>query len=146
MFLLIPTTLTHLSLPKYDTKYATKQDKKYGVLSHKQVACLATNVYYEARGEGYLGMLAVAKVTLNRVKSSRFGNTICKVVFQPHQFSWTIETTVIKYDKLSWRVANDALYTRHALYDFDALYFHNHTVRPNWGFKRLLTIQNHIFY
>ena len=41
-----------------------------------QISCLARNVYYESRGESYEGQLAVAVVTLNRVKHSKFPNTI----------------------------------------------------------------------
>lgn len=51
--------------------------------------CLTANIYHEARGEGTLGMVAVGQVTLNRVKDSRWKDTICGVVYQPYQFSWT---------------------------------------------------------
>ena len=44
--------------------------------------CLAENVYFEARGQGAAGWVAVAQVTLNRVQDKRFPNTICEVVKQ----------------------------------------------------------------
>ena len=44
--------------------------------------CLAENVYFEARGQGQAGWVAVAQVTLNRVQDTRFPNTICEVVKQ----------------------------------------------------------------
>jgi spore germination cell wall hydrolase CwlJ-like protein len=44
--------------------------------------CLAENIYYEARNEDIQGQFAVASVTLNRVKDSRFPNNICGVVKQ----------------------------------------------------------------
>ena len=43
---------------------------------------LARVVYGEARGEPYTGQVAVAAVTLNRVKSSSFPNTLAGVVYQ----------------------------------------------------------------
>ena len=55
----------------------------------KEVYCGATNIYYESRGEPDFGQLAVTLVVLNRVKDERFPNTICEVVWQPKQFSWT---------------------------------------------------------
>lgn len=50
--------------------------------------CLAKNIYHEARSEDLLGQLAVAQVTLNRVESDNYPDTICEVVMQPWQFSW----------------------------------------------------------
>ena len=47
-----------------------------------QAYCLAENIYYEARNEEIQGQFAVASVTLNRAKDSRFPNTICEVVKQ----------------------------------------------------------------
>lgn len=47
--------------------------------------CLARAVYFEARSESALGQMAVAKVILNRVKSPRYPNTICGVVYQGTQ-------------------------------------------------------------
>ena len=46
----------------------------------KEIQCLARNIHYEARGESRRGQLAVAKVTLNRVESDLFPNSICGVV------------------------------------------------------------------
>lgn len=52
------------------------------------VDSLACNVYHEARGEGLVGMLAVAHVTLNRAHSGLFPPSIKQVVVQKDQFSW----------------------------------------------------------
>lgn len=54
-----------------------------------EVHCLALNIYFEARGEALAGQLAVAMVSMNRVVSGRFPSTVCQVVWQPKQFSWT---------------------------------------------------------
>ena len=47
-----------------------------------EVNCLALNIYHEARNQPFMGKLAVGFVTLNRVKSDNFPNTICEVVKQ----------------------------------------------------------------
>jgi spore germination cell wall hydrolase CwlJ-like protein len=46
----------------------------------EQAYCLAKNVYYESRNEDIRGQFAVASVTLNRVKDSRYPTTVCDVV------------------------------------------------------------------
>lgn len=55
----------------------------------RELYCLAQNIYFEAQGEPAGGQLAVALVTMHRVKSHRFPNSICGVVWQHRQFSWT---------------------------------------------------------
>ena len=47
-----------------------------------EVNCLALNIYHEARNQPFMGKLAVGFVTLNRVKSKEFPNTVCGVVKQ----------------------------------------------------------------
>ena len=51
-------------------------------ISSKDVDCLAKNIYYEAGGEPEEGKVAVAMVTINRVRDGRFGKTVCSVVDQ----------------------------------------------------------------
>lgn len=51
--------------------------------------CLVCNCYHESRGETYEGMVAVAKVVLSRVAHPSFPNSVCRVVYQSSQFSWT---------------------------------------------------------
>lgn len=50
---------------------------------------LACNIYYEARTEGLEGMMAVVAVTMNRVASKHYPNTVREVVWDNKQFSWT---------------------------------------------------------
>ena len=57
--------------------------------------CLAENIYFEARGESHKGQVAVANATMNRVGSDSFPSSICKVVYQPNQFSWTRKKEII---------------------------------------------------
>ena len=67
----------------------------------QQILCLARNIFFEARGEGSYGRLAVGAVTLNRVEKS--GQSVCYEVYKPHQFTWTKElsewTQVNKIEK-----------------------------------------------
>ena len=59
------------------------------IQKREQLYCGAQNIYHESRGESNLGQIAVAHVVRNRVESPKYPNTICKVVRQPKQFSWT---------------------------------------------------------
>jgi len=116
-----------------------------------ETQCLARNIYHEARGEPWQGKMAVAIVTLNRTEHWRFPNTICKVVYQPGQFTWTQYRNLRIYEIRAWQdsvlVAHIAKEFHHeyARY-FPALYFHNKTVKPRWQHRRLATIGNHVFY
>ncbi len=113
----------------------------------QRVRCLAEVVYREARGEPHRGQLAVAQTVINRVKSSQFPNDICSVVFQKSQFSWTQGwDRAWRADHQSVQVARVALMGTHSMMDFQALYFHNKTVKPSWKRKHIATIGNHVFY
>jgi N-acetylmuramoyl-L-alanine amidase len=104
----------------------------------EQLRCLAQNVYHEARGEQEAGQLAVAAVTLNRVRSPSYPNTVCSVVWQPWQFSWTrddpnfVPAESRAWNK-AWRVARLALGGRRPLGVGHATHFHAHSVRPEWS-------------
>ena len=55
----------------------------------RDLDCLTANVYWESLVEDDVGRLAVATVTINRVKSGRWGHDVCGVVYARRQFSWT---------------------------------------------------------
>lgn len=114
-------------------------------ISKSELKCLAENIYHEARGESTLGKLAVAKVTINRTLNSKFPATICAVVYQPGQFSWT-SNKIAKSDQESRYIAHIALTGEHELKNFKALYYHNKTVKPKWKMQPTKTIGRHIFY
>ena len=115
--------------------------------SKKEFTCLVKNVYYEARGESPQGKQAVAKVTLNRVKHKAYPKSICGVVYQKRQFSWTIKPSKAKIDKDDWQDSvNAATKAYNSNKYFPPTHYHNFTVRPNWGLKRFAVIGNHIFY
>lgn len=118
----------------------------------KQINCLAKAVYFEARGENWKGMVAVAQVAANRIESDKFPDTYCSVVHQKNQFSWTKSKPKVK-DKESW---NQALAVAKVAYYVGfpqditkgALYFHSGK-NPGWSKKKFVktaTINNHKFY
>jgi len=120
-----------------------------------EIACLAQNIFYESLGEPYEGKLAVATVTMNRVRHKQFPNTICEVVYQSNsrgcQFSWTCgpktkfnNVLYLKHYEIAERFLTDDLELDRLK---NALYFHANYVSPNWHFARKIEqIGNHIFY
>lgn len=54
----------------------------YGLPSDNPAICMANNLYHEAKGQPTAGQIAVGLVVMNRVKDSRFPNSVCKVVYQ----------------------------------------------------------------
>lgn len=56
-------------------------------LSEQDLDLMANAVYGEARGESYIGQIAVAAVILNRVRDPNFPNTVSGVIFQPRAFT-----------------------------------------------------------
>lgn len=118
--------------------------------SDREFDCLVRNVYYESRGESREGKLAVALVTLNRAEHERFPKSICGVVFQKNQFSWTTNYKKITVNAIQWQESKDAameaFMNRQIIGTFSATHFHNKNVNPRWRLKRVATIGNHYFY
>lgn len=112
--------------------------------------CLASNVYHEARGESMKGKIAVALVTLNRSEDERFPKTICGVVYQKHQFSWTKSIKRFNLNDEQWQqsveAAREAYTNRSALGSFKAMYFHAKSINPGWNLHKVATIGQHTFY
>jgi N-acetylmuramoyl-L-alanine amidase len=116
--------------------------------SGKDLRCLELNIHFEARGEPILGQKAVALVTVNRAKSGKFPNDICKVVYQKFQFSWTHTHPNHKHVKVDPKITLLAIETLSNKYkDFTrgALYFHNTSVE-SFNRREVTRIGNHIFY
>ena len=131
-----------------------------------EVECLALNIYHEARNQPTAGKLAVAQVTLNRVKHDRFPNTICGVVYQGYylnnnpikhkcHFSWLCDGKSDKPKEIeSWNYA--LMLARHmheGIFDNidvvkDATHYHAVYVKPYWTKekKKVKVIADHIFY
>lgn len=74
-------------------KVVLVKTKQQVAMTAKELDCLAKNIYFEAGVEDRAGKVAVAQVTLNRLKEGRWGKDICKVVYAKAQFSWTLDKT-----------------------------------------------------
>lgn len=150
---------------KLEKNWKLGQAKKRKVFAARrnrlaQSQCLSRAIYFEARSESELGQLAVAKVILNRVKSKRYPNNICDVVYQGSerrnscQFSFACDGQADKprYGK-PWRqakrIASRAMANKGELKVIStALFYHADYVKPKWAkaMSRLIKIGNHIFY
>lgn len=126
----------------------------FAALMAQESACMEEALYFEARGEGYAGMVHVAAVVHNRVLDDRWPDTICGVVRQPRQFSY-IDTlpSLSMTDKGAVRAAEGVtemtLTSNGRPLLGNILYYHADYVRPNWHFHKLeeyATVNRHIFY
>jgi spore germination cell wall hydrolase CwlJ-like protein len=115
----------------------------------RQLACLATAVYFESRGEPLEGQLAVAQTIINRVESGRHADDVCAVIREPGQFSFRHARA--PKGGAAWRtaqaiarIAQDRLWPEVAE---GAMSFHARRVSPGWqGKTRIARIGNHVFY
>ena len=110
--------------------------------------CLAENIYYESRGEPYIGKIAVAQITFNRAEKA---GSFCEVVKKPNQFSWTLKEQK-KPTGGEWKASI------HAAKMFvqgvrvknleDVQHYHAEYVNPVWdnGMTKVATIGGHQFY
>ena len=127
----------------------------------RQLNCLTKNIYWEAGSEPFEGKVAVAQVTINRVESGRFADTVCGVVYQKNvfyekavcQFSWFCEGNhkIKAVYQPMWQeselVAKKVLLENFRLPSMkNALYYHADYVNPNWRKARIDKIGRHIFY
>jgi len=116
--------------------------------------CLATAVYFEARGESLEGQLAVARVVMNRAASGRYPSSWCATVKQPWQFSFVRNGQFPSVDSNgdAWRkaqaIARLAMSNAIPSVSNDVLWYHANYVAPSWGRRltRVSQIGTHIFY
>ena len=143
------------------------------VVDDKEVTCMAKNIFFEAAIESTAGKLAVAQVTLNRVNSKHYPNTVCEVVYEgPHytglngeqfpirdrcQFSWYCDGKgdEPRQDTRLWtdtqELAKYVLLRQDELPDITdgALNYHaDYIAAPRWAGRKHKTakIDTHIFY
>ncbi len=126
------------------------------------LTCLARNIYFEARGESVAGQHAVAEVTMNRVASKHFPDTVCSVVHEQRwdairkrnvgAFSWTELDSLSKPKGKPWQRATMVAV---AAYDYEetpqvpgALFYHAERITPRWSRTKKLVakIGRHKFY
>ncbi len=135
--------------------------------------CLAVALYHEARGETELGQIAVAQVILNRVKSRKYPDSICGVVYENDhrrnacQFSFACDgisdrprkaEMFSRMRRLADEVLCNPLCSYHAHRDWPlarlseamrrASHYHTFRVNPHWShkIKRVGQVGAHIFY
>jgi N-acetylmuramoyl-L-alanine amidase len=120
--------------------------------------CLALSLYWEARGEGRRGMIAVGWTVLNRVHNPNFPSTPCAVVRQggerpPCQFSWWCDDRRDRpRERHSWHmaliIAGELLLDPPPDPTGGALFYHSARVRDPWDRSRIRTarIGAHVFY
>jgi len=120
----------------------------------EQTNCLATAVYFEARGESVEGQLAVARVVMNRAASGLYPTDWCSVVKQPAQFSFVRrgEFPAIDTGSAAWGraqgVARLAMANVVPSIDQNVLWYHATYVDPSWGHRLNMVekIGAHLFY
>lgn len=123
----------------------------------REIECLAKNIYFEAAAEPRTGKIAVAEVTLNRVKSKKYPRTVCGVVYQRTdrtcQFSWVCQGKQTARNSKAWKdsltIAENILISKKEYGIIGtAKYFHADYVNPAWAEEKQLVAQigRHIFY
>ena len=138
-----PATLKALGLQSSSGSNASSGSNTNGNLY-----LLARLVYGEARGEPYKGQVAVAAVVLNRVKSSKFPNSVSGVIYQSGAFSVVSDGQInLTPDETAIKAARDAMNG----YDptNGCLYYYNPAKTTNkWMLSKpvLLRIGNHAFF
>lgn len=115
--------------------------------SQNDIQLMANAVYGEARGEPYIGQVAVAAVILNRVESAPFPNTVAGVIFEPRAFTAVADGQIyLTPNEKAKEAVLDALNgwdpTGEALY-----YFNPDTATSSWIWTRpqIKKIGKHIF-
>lgn len=115
--------------------------------SSQDVYLLAKCIHAEARGEPYMGQVAVGAVVLNRVKSSSFPNTISGVIYQPYAFTAVIDGQMnLEPNQTAYNAARDAMNgwdpTNGCIY-----YYNPATATSSWIWSRkvMITIGKHNF-
>ena len=118
-----------------------------GSYSSSDSYLLAKCIYAEARGEPYTGQVAVGAVILNRVRSSKFPNSIAGVIYQPYAFTCVSDGQInLTPDATAKKAAQDALNgwdpTGGCLY-----YYNPATATSSWIWSRtvMLSIGKHNF-
>ena len=149
----------------YTTNAAALPELEFRSYLDKQLLCMAEAIYFESRGEPFIGQLAVGQVVLQRVKSKAFPDDACSVV---HQGRLHTSGAPVKHkcefsywcDGKPEEVGDEGAYGEavsaallvsegvRILSVKSALHYHAIYVRPYWAdsYKRLAQIGRHVFY
>ncbi len=122
-------------------------ESSYGGYSSSDYELLARVISAEARGEEYLGQVAVGAVILNRIEHPSFPDTLAGVVYQKGAFSCLDDGQFYEpIDDLAYSAARDAINGLDP--SLGAIYYYNPAKSTNkWIFGReiITTIGNHRF-
>ena len=126
---------------------STSSNQSSSSYSDSDVMLLARLIYGEARGESYIGQVAVGAVVLNRIKSASFPNTMAGVIYQRYAFTAVDDGQInLTPNATAKKAAQDAINGWDPSYG--ALYYYNPaTATSQWIFTRktTTTIGNHVF-
>ncbi len=115
--------------------------------SDADIMLLARLIYGEARGESYVGQVAVGAVVMNRIKSASFPNTMSGVIYQKYAFTAVSDGQInLTPNATAKKAAQDAINGWDPSYG--AIYYYNPKVATSsWIFTRktTVTIGNHVF-
>ena len=126
----------------------TEREVLSKTITNKELELLARVIFGEARGEPYIGQVAVGAVVINRVVSSYFPDDFRSVIYQSGQFSAVADGQInLKPNRTAYRAAREALNgkdpTRGAMY-----YYNPRIAKNKWWFdtrEPLVTIGEHVF-
>lgn len=119
--------------------------------------CLVYNLYHESRGESDLANIMVLNTVFNRVSSPHYPNTICGVVKQPYQYSWTndgrsdVMSNLAQVDRLT-KLVDMYLINKDAYLALSkgADHYHTTAISPYWSksdrMEKIAVVDHHIFY
>lgn len=129
------------------SKTAAKLNISLSTQNSNDIYLLAKCVHAEARGEVYVGQVAVAAVILNRVESPEFPNTIAGVIYQPWAFTAVNDGQInLEPNESAYNAARDAMNGWDPTYG--CLFYYNPEVATSkWIFSRqtVVTIGKHVF-
>lgn len=136
-------TLKALGMSAGNTTTSTNNSS----FSDADVNLLTRLIYGEARGESYVGQVAIGAVVMNRIKSSSFPNTLSGVVYQKYAFTAVADGQInLTPNATARKAALDAMNGWDPTYG--SIYYYNPaTATSAWIFSRptVVTIGNHVF-
>lgn len=123
--------------------------------ANNDLLCMVCNTFFEARGEPQTGKVAVGRVVLTRTETKGYPDSVCGVIYQPYQFSWTIggarRLPTSKGARKELQQAVAAAKKALKLGPNGSTHFHTAAVRPAWRKSCDVTMRGpwigeHIFY
>jgi N-acetylmuramoyl-L-alanine amidase len=116
-------------------------------ITQQDIRLMAHVVYGEARGEPYVGQVAIAAVILNRLQDPRFPHTIPAIIYQPGAFTCVQDGQInLQPDNEAVKAVLDALHGWDPSYG--AVYYFNPATATSpwvWSRPQLTRIGKHIF-